>query len=184
TENIPIIFKKAFWIASTGRPGPVEIDIPKDILKLKNVYIWPKKINIRSYNLTTEGNYKQIKKALEKLLTAKKPVIYAGGGVISSESSQELLNLAENLKFPVTTSLMGLGSFPGNHPQCLSMLGMHGTYEANMTMHHADLIFAIGVRFDDRTTNNLKKYCPNAVILHIDIDPTSISKTIAADIPI
>ncbi|CAL4326290.1 acetolactate synthase 3 large subunit [Buchnera aphidicola] len=186
TEDIPVVFKKAFWLASSGRPGPVVIDLPKDILKKDNKrsYQWPENVYIRSYNPTTKGHKGQIKKALNTLLKAKKPVIYAGGGIISSESSQELRIFAEKINCPVTTSLMGLGAFPGNHPQNISMLGMHGTYEANMTMHHADVIFAIGVRFDDRTTNNLNKYCPHAVILHIDVDPTSISKTVSANIPI
>jgi acetolactate synthase-1/2/3 large subunit len=186
TEDIPIIFKKAFWLASTGRPGPIVIDLPKDILQKTNKYNfkWPENIHIRSYNPTTKGHQGQIKKALQKILKAKKPIIYAGGGIISSDSSKELRIFAEKINCPVTTSLMGLGAFPGSHSQNLSMLGMHGTYEANMAMHHADVIFAIGVRFDDRTTNNLKKYCPNATILHVDIDPTSISKTVSADIPI
>jgi len=186
TEDIPIIFKKAFWLASTGRPGPVVIDLPKDILKkTSNIYYkWPEKINIRSYSPTNKGHIKQIKKALDTFLKAKKPVIYAGGGIISSDSSKELKEFAEKIKCPVTTSLMGLGAFPGNHEQSIAMLGMHGTYEANMTIHNADVIFAIGVRFDDRTTNNLNKYCPNATIIHIDIDPTSISKTVSANIPI
>lgn len=186
TEDIPVIFKKAFWLASSGRPGPVVIDLPKDILKKENkfYYKWPENICIRSYNPTTKGHIGQIKKALYTLLKAERPVIYAGGGIISSNSSEELRIFAEKTNCPVTTSLMGLGAFPGNHAQNISMLGMHGTYEANMTMHHADVIFAIGVRFDDRTTNNLKKYCPNAIILHIDIDPTSISKTVSANVPI
>ncbi len=186
TEDIPVIFKKAFWLASSGRPGPVVIDLPKDILKKESkfYYKWPEKINIRSYNPTTKGHIGQIKKALYTLLNSQKPVIYAGGGIISSNSSEELQIFAEKLNCPVTTSLMGLGAFPGTHIQNISMLGMHGTYEANMTMHHADVIFAIGVRFDDRTTNNLNKYCPNAIILHVDIDPTSISKTVSANIPI
>ncbi|QCI24311.1 acetolactate synthase 3 large subunit [Buchnera aphidicola (Muscaphis stroyani)] len=186
TEDIPIIFKKAFWLASSGRPGPVVIDLPKDILKISNKYHyeWPNNVYIRSYNPTTKGHKGQIKKALQTLLKAKQPVIYAGGGIISSNSSEELRVFAEMMNCPVATSLMGLGAFPGTHSQSISMLGMHGTYEANMTMHNADVIFAIGVRFDDRTTNNLKKYCPNAIILHIDIDPTSISKTVSANIPI
>jgi len=160
--------------------------LPKDILKKTNKYsfIWPENIHIRSYNPTTKGHQGQIKKALRTLLKAKKPVIYAGGGIISSNSSEELRTFAEKINCPVTTSLMGLGAFPGTHIQSISMLGMHGTYEANMAMHYSDVIFAIGVRFDDRTTNNLKKYCPNATILHVDIDPTSISKTVSADIPI
>ncbi|WP_343192755.1 biosynthetic-type acetolactate synthase large subunit [Buchnera aphidicola (Taiwanaphis decaspermi)] len=186
TEDIPLIFKKAFFISSTGRKGPVVIDLPKDILNVykKKIYICPKKINIRSYNPEKKINLKKIKKAFKILMKSKKPIIYSGGGVISSECHKELYIFAKKLKLPVVTSLMSLGSFPGNHYQNLSMLGMHGTYEANMAMHYADLIFAIGVRFDDRTTNNLEKYCPNAKILHIDIDPTSISKTVKADIPI
>lgn len=186
TEEIPFIFKKAFIIASTGRPGPVVIDLPKDILsaKSKKSYFWPKEINIRSYHPVIKGHTGQIKKALEILMNAKKPVIYIGGGSILSDSSEELLQLAEKLNIPITSSLMGLGAFPGTHPQNIHMLGMHGTYEANMAIHNSDVIFAIGVRFDDRTTNNLSKYCPNSTILHIDIDPTSISKTVSADIPI
>ncbi|WP_343189588.1 biosynthetic-type acetolactate synthase large subunit [Buchnera aphidicola] len=184
TKNIPIIFKKAFWIASTGRPGPIVIEIPKDILNINNKikYIKPKKIKIRSYKPIKNININKIPKIIKTIKKSKKPIIYIGGGVIQSNSHKEILYLAEKLNFPVTTSLMGLGGFPGSHPQCLSMLGMHGTYEANMSMHHSDVIFAVGVRFDDRTTNNLKKYCPYAKIIHIDIDPTSISKTIKANI--
>ncbi|WP_425619782.1 biosynthetic-type acetolactate synthase large subunit [Buchnera aphidicola] len=186
TEDIPVIFKKSFWLASSGRPGPVVIDLPKDVLKKRSnfCYKWPKNIYMRSYNPTNKGHTGQIKKALDIFLKATRPVIYAGGGIISSESHEELKIFAEKTNCPVTTSLMGLGAFPGNHVQSISMLGMHGTYEANMTIHNADVIFAIGVRFDDRTTNNLNKYCPNAIILHIDIDPTSISKTVMANIPI
>ncbi|CAL4320119.1 biosynthetic-type acetolactate synthase large subunit [Buchnera aphidicola] len=186
TEDIPMIFKKSFWIASTGRPGPVVIDLPKDILNAKNKkpYFWPKKPYIRSYNPIIHGNKKQIKKILKILLKAKQPILYIGGGVVNSNSTKELKKFAELLKIPVTNSLMALGAFPGTHVQNLHMLGMHGTYEANMAIHYSDVILAIGVRFDDRTTNNLKKYCPTAKILHIDIDPTSISKTVSADIPI
>ncbi|XBC44567.1 MAG: biosynthetic-type acetolactate synthase large subunit [Buchnera aphidicola (Schlechtendalia peitan)] len=186
TEDIPIIFKKAFWLASSGRPGPIVIDLPKDILNAydKKSYIWPTEVSIRSYNPTIKGHYKQIQKAIDTLKLAKQPVIYAGGGVISSNCYKELRIFAEKLNIPVTTSLMALGAFPGNHPQNLQMLGMHGTYEANMAMHNADVILAIGARFDDRTTNNVNKYCPNATIIHIDIDPTSISKTITAHVPI
>lgn len=186
TEEIPTVLKKAFWLASTGRPGPVVIDLPKDILNPANKlpYHWPESVSMRSYNPTIQGHKGQIKRALTTLLAAKKPVIYAGGGAITAGCEAELLQLAESLNIPVTTSLMGLGAFPGTHRQCVGMLGMHGTYEANMTMHNTDLIFGIGVRFDDRTTNNLAKYCPNATVMHIDIDPTSISKTVAADIPI
>lgn len=186
TEAIPATIKKAFWLAATGRPGPVVVDLPKDILNTahQSPYIWPDSVSIRSYNPTIQGHKGQIKRALQMLLAAKKPMVYAGGGVISAGCHSELCELAEQLNLPVTTSLMGLGAFPGTHRQCLGMLGMHGTYEANMAMHGADVIFAVGVRFDDRTTNNLAKYCPQAKILHIDIDPTSISKTVAADVPI
>ncbi|MCG7389158.1 acetolactate synthase 3 large subunit [Pantoea sp. ACRSB] len=186
TEEIPTVLKKAFWLAASGRPGPVVIDLPKDILNPANKfpYVYPESVSMRSYNPTIQGHKGQIKRALNTLLAAHKPVIYAGGGAITSACEAELLQLAEKLNIPVTTSLMGLGAFPGTHRQAVGMLGMHGTYEANMTMHNADLIFAVGVRFDDRTTNNLAKYCPNATVLHIDIDPTSISKTVAADIPI
>ncbi|MFH8133369.1 acetolactate synthase 3 large subunit [Pantoea osteomyelitidis] len=186
TEEIPGILKKAFWLAASGRPGPVVIDLPKDILNPANKlpYAWPDSVSMRSYNPTIQGHKGQIKRALQTLLAAHKPVMYVGGGAITSACEAELLQLAETLNIPVTTSLMGLGAFPGTHRQCVGMLGMHGTYEANMTMHNADLIFGVGVRFDDRTTNNLAKYCPNATVMHIDIDPTSISKTVAADIPI
>ncbi|WP_455812547.1 acetolactate synthase 3 large subunit [Pseudomonas graminis] len=185
-EDIPTIMKKAFWLAASGRPGPVVVDLPKDMMSPANKlpYVWPDEVSMRSYNPTTQGHKGQIKRALQTLLAAKKPVIYAGGGVINAACHDELRQLAETLNVPVTTSLMGLGAFPGTHRQCVGMLGMHGTYEANMTMHNSDVIFAVGVRFDDRTTNNLAKYCPNATVLHIDIDPTSISKTVAADVPI
>ncbi|AIX74867.1 MAG: acetolactate synthase 3 large subunit [Mixta calida] len=186
TEEIPTILKKAFWLAASGRPGPVVIDLPKDILNPANKlpYVWPESVSMRSYNPTTQGHKGQVKRAVQALLAAKKPVMYVGGGAIISECDGELLTLAEKLHLPVTNSLMGLGAFPGTHRQNLGMLGMHGTYEANMTMHNADVIFAVGVRFDDRTTNNLAKYCPNATVLHIDVDPASISKTVAADIPV
>ncbi|MGJ0194040.1 acetolactate synthase 3 large subunit [Pantoea sp. RRHST58] len=186
TEEIPTVLKKAFWLAASGRPGPVVIDLPKDILNpaKKLPYAYPESVSMRSYNPTIQGHKGQIKRALNTLLAARKPVMYVGGGAITSACEAELLQLAEQLNIPVTSSLMGLGAFPGTHRQSVGMLGMHGTYEANMTMHNADLIFAVGVRFDDRTTNNLAKYCPNATVLHIDIDPTSISKTVAADIPI
>lgn len=186
TEEIPTVLKKSFWLAASGRPGPVVIDLPKDILNPANKlpYVYPESVSMRSYNPTIQGHKGQIKRALNTLLAAHKPVMYVGGGAITSACEAELLQLAEKLNIPVTSSLMGLGAFPGTHRQAVGMLGMHGTYEANMTMHNADLIFAVGVRFDDRTTNNLAKYCPNATVLHIDIDPTSISKTVAADIPI
>ncbi|MFA3759630.1 acetolactate synthase 3 large subunit [Yersinia sp. 2544 StPb PI] len=186
TEDIPMVLKKAFYLASTGRPGPVVIDLPKDIVgpAVKMPYAYPDQVSLRSYNPTVQGHRGQIKRALQTILTAKKPIMYVGGGAINSACHEELLALAEQLNLPVTSSLMGLGSFPGTHRQSVGMLGMHGTFEANMAMHNTDLIFAVGVRFDDRTTNNLAKYCPNATVVHIDIDPTSISKTVNADIPI
>ncbi|MCW7547591.1 acetolactate synthase 3 large subunit [Photorhabdus sp. APURE] len=185
-EDIPKVLKKAFYLASSGRPGPVVIDLPKDTVNpaVKLPYIYPDQISMRSYNPTIQGHKGQIKRALRKLLNAKKPVIYVGGGAINADCSTELLVLAEKFNIPVVSSLMGLGSFPATHPQSLGMLGMHGTFEANKAIHNSDVIFAVGVRFDDRTTNNLEKYCPEATVLHIDIDPTSISKTVSADVPI
>ena len=151
----------------------------------KNVkYIEPENINMRSYNPTIKGHVKQIKKATEKLLASQRPVLYLGGGAITADCSKEILDLVERLNLPVVNTLMGLGAFPGTHKNCLGMLGMHGTVEANRAMHNSDLIFAVGVRFDDRTTNNIAKYCPDATVIHIDIDPSSISKIIKADIPI
>lgn len=185
-EEIPHIIKKAFYVASTGRPGPVVIDLPKDVLNpdIKTSYTYPDNISMRSYNPTIQGHKGQIKRVLNTLCNAENPVLYIGGGAVTSGCYQEVRLLAEKLQLPVTSSLMGLGVFPSTHKQFLGMLGMHGTYQANMTMHNADLIFAIGVRFDDRTTNNLAKYCPNAKVVQIDIDPTSISKTVHTDIPI
>ncbi|HEI6965465.1 TPA: acetolactate synthase 3 large subunit [Yersinia enterocolitica] len=186
TEDIPSVLKKAFYLASTGRPGPVVIDLPKDIVgpAVRMPYAYPEQVSMRSYNPTVQGHRGQIKRALQTILAAKRPIMYVGGGAINAACHEELLAFAEKLNLPVTSSLMGLGSFPGTHRQNVGMLGMHGTFEANMAMHNADLIFAVGVRFDDRTTNNLAKYCPDATVLHIDIDPTSISKTVTADIPI
>lgn len=185
-EDIATVLKKAFYVATTGRPGPVVVDFPKDVLNpaVKIPYSYPDTISMRSYNPTIQGHKGQIKKVLQALMQAKRPVVYVGGGVITSSASEELLALAEKLNLPITSSLMGLGAFPGTHRQFIGMLGMHGCYEANMTMHNADFIFAVGVRFDDRTTNNLAKYCPNATVAHIDIDPTSISKTVSADLPV
>ena len=185
-EDIPEIMKKAFYISTTGRPGPVVIDLPKDVMnpQIKLPYEYPASISMRSYKPTTTGHKGQIKKALKALLAAKKPVLYVGGGAVLSEADEQILKLSEALNLPVVSTLMGLGAFPGTHKNSLGMLGMHGVYEANMAMHNADLIFGIGVRFDDRTTNNLEKYCPNAKVMHIDIDPSSISKNVKADLPI
>ncbi|WP_245953306.1 acetolactate synthase 3 large subunit [Moraxella caviae] len=185
-QEIPTIIKKAFYIASSGRPGPVVVDIPKDMTNPsdKFAYQMPSEISVRSYQPTHKGHSGQIKKALETLLAAKRPVLYSGGGVVLGNASDELRKLAKTLNLPVTNTLMGLGAYPGSDSQFIGMLGMHGTYEANMTMHHSDVILAVGARFDDRVTNNVKKFCPNATVIHIDIDPASISKTISAHIPI
>ena len=185
-QDIPTIIKKAFYIASTGRPGPVVIDLPKDVVNPLNkfAYTYPEDVTLRSYNPTVQGHKGQIKRALKALLVAKRPVLFVGGGVISANCHDALTQFAKQLNLPVTSSLMGLGSFPGTNKQFLGMLGMHGTYEANTAMHNSDLILGIGVRFDDRTTNNLAKYCPNAKVIHVDVDPTSISKTVPVAIPI
>ncbi|ALR16572.1 MULTISPECIES: acetolactate synthase 3 large subunit [Vibrio] len=185
-EDIPETIKKAFYISTTGRPGPVVIDLPKDVMnpQIKLPYQYPESISMRSYKPTTSGHKGQIKKALKSLLEAKKPVLYVGGGAVISGAHEHIFELADKLNLPVVSTLMGLGAFPGMHKNSLGMLGMHGTYEANMAMHEADLIFGIGVRFDDRTTNNLEKYCPNAKVMHIDIDPSSISKNVKVDLPI
>ena len=185
-EDIPGILKKAFYIASTGRPGPVVVDIPKDTVNptLKYPYEYPKSVELRSYNPTVNGHKGQIKKALKALLVAKKPVLFVGGGAVAAGCHEELTQFAQRLNLPVTSSLMGLGVYPSTDKQFLGMLGMHGTYEANTAMHESDLILGIGVRFDDRTTNNLDKYCPNAKVIQIDIDPTSISKNVPVAIPI
>ncbi|MAO60865.1 MAG: acetolactate synthase 3 large subunit [Alcanivorax sp.] len=185
-RQIPEMIKKAFYIANTGRPGPVLVDIPKDHTASHNTfpYEYPKKVKMRSYAPVTRGHSGQIRKAVDELLKAKRPVIYSGGGVVQGEASEALTGVARKLNFPVTNTLMGLGAFPGTDKQFLGMLGMHGTYEANMAMHNADVILAAGARLDDRVTNDAKKFCPGAKIVHIDIDPASISKNVAAHIPI
>lgn len=178
--------KKAFYVASTGRPGPVVVDVPKDITDptIKVPYKYPKKVSIRSYNPAVSGHKGQIKKAVELLLSAQRPVIYSGGGVILGEASQELTEMTRMLGFPITNTLMGLGGYPATDKQFVGMLGMHGTYEANMAMHESDVILAIGARFDDRVTGKLAEFCPHSKVIHIDIDPASISKTVQVDIPI
>lgn len=185
-SEIPEIMKKAFYIAESGRPGPVVIDIPKDTCNPaeKFEYVYPEKVKLRSYNPVQRGHSGQIRKAAELLLAAKRPVICSGGGVVLGHGSAQLTELAKLLKLPVSNTLMGLGAYPGSDYQFIGMPGMHGSYTANMTMHHSDVILAIGMRFDDRVTNDLTKFCPNAKIIHIDIDPASISKTVKADIPI
>ena len=185
-RDIPETIKKAFFIASSGRPGPVVVDIPKDKTNPNDLfeYKYPKSVSLRSYNPSQKGHTGQIQKAVDLLLKAEKPMIYSGGGVILGEASNALTALTRKLGFPITNTLMGLGGFPGTDQQFLGMLGMHGTYEANNAMHHCDVLLAVGARFDDRITNTPSMFCPNAKIIHIDVDPASISKTIRADIPI
>lgn len=185
-EDIPMIIKKAFHIAESGRPGPVVVDIPKDMTTPteRYPYEYPASVKMRSYTPVARGHSGQIKKAVDMLLSAKRPVIYTGGGVIQGGASEQLRTLARKLGFPVTNTLMGLGAFPGTDKQFIGWLGMHGSYESNMAMHHSDLILAIGARFDDRVTNATDKFCPTARIIHVDVDPASISKTIEVDVPI
>jgi acetolactate synthase-1/2/3 large subunit len=185
-EDIPEIVKKAFHIATTGRPGPVVIDVPKDLTdpNYKFEFTYPSEIKMRSYNPPKNGDISKIKEAVDLIEHAKRPVIYSGGGVIQDDASDELTELARLLNFPVTNTLMGLGAFPGSDPQFMGMLGMHGTYQANMAMHNADLIVAVGARFDDRITNDPNKFSLGAKKIHIDVDAASVSKIIHADVPI
>jgi acetolactate synthase-1/2/3 large subunit len=176
--------REAFYIASTGRPGPVVIDLPVDVQQSKTEFIWPEKVEIRSYQPTFEGHTGQIKKAAKLIERANRPVIYAGGGIITSDASGELMALAKKIQAPVTMTFMGLGSFPMTHPLCLGMLGMHGTAYANHAIMESDLILALGARFDDRVTGRIDAFAPHAKIVHVDIDPTSISKNIRVDVPI
>ena len=185
-SEIPNILAKAFYIASSGRPGPVVVELPKDMLnpELTFAYNFPAATELRTYNPNTKGHSKQIRKAVTAILEAKKLVIYSGGGIVLSNTSEQLTHLVESLNAPITNTLMGLGGISGIHPNFIGMLGMHGTLEANKAMANADVILALGARFDDRVTNNVQKFCPNATIVHVDVDPTSISKTIKAHIPV
>jgi acetolactate synthase-1/2/3 large subunit len=184
-NDLARIIKEAFYIASTGRPGPVLVDLPKDVMQAKtSKFVYPEKISMRSYNPNYLPNRKQVKKAAKLISEAKRPLIYAGGGVISSSASEALTMLARKYKIPVTTTLMGLGAFPGNDPLWLGMLGMHGTYTANMAVNNSDLLISIGARFDDRVTGKIATFAPKAKIIHIDIDPTSIRKNVSVDVPI
>jgi acetolactate synthase I/II/III large subunit len=176
--------KKAFYIAATGRPGPVLVDIPKDVTAQKLEYHYPKTISMRSYNPVTRGHPGQIRKAANIILSAKRPMVYTGGGVIMANATKQLTDFVRLLRFPCTNTLMGLGAFPATDPLFMGMLGMHGTYEANMAMHHSDVLIAIGARFDDRVTGEIKQFCPHARIIHIDIDPASIAKNVPVEIPI
>jgi acetolactate synthase-1/2/3 large subunit len=183
-HDLARIIREAFYLARSGRPGPILVDLPKDVINAKAEYKYPKNISLKGYKPTTEAHMGQIKRAYTAIGKAKKPVIYAGGGVINSNAAGELKQLGENLRCPVTTTLMGLGGFPAPHELWLGMLGMHGTFRANMAMGSTDLLIAIGARFDDRVTGKLDEFAPSAKIIHIDIDPTSISKNVKVDIPI
>jgi acetolactate synthase-1/2/3 large subunit len=183
-KELATVIKEAFYIARSGRPGPILVDLPKDVVRESVEFHYPEQLTMRSYRPTYKGNKRQIARAMEEIHKAKRPVIYAGGGVISSNASKELATFAKKLNIPVTTTLMGLGGFPGSDPLCLGMLGMHGTYRANLAVTNCDLLIAIGARFDDRVTGDLNTFAPSAKIIHMDIDPTSISKNIKVDIPI
>jgi acetolactate synthase-1/2/3 large subunit len=183
-RDLAVTLKKAFYIATTGRPGPVVVDIPKDVTAERTQYVYPKKVTMRSYNPVVKGHSGQIKKAVNMMLSAKRPIIYSGGGVVLGDAAKALTELAHQLGFPVTNTSMGLGGFPATDKQFVGMLGMHGTYEANMSISHCDLLIAIGARFDDRVTGKIEKFAPSAKIVHVDIDPASISKNVKVDVPI
>ena len=183
-NDLAATIKEAFYIATTGRPGPVLVDIPKDISMDKAEFKYPDSVSIRGYSPTYDGSKWKIKQAADAIMKAKRPILYVGGGVVFSGASEELLTLAEMTQIPVDMTLMALGGFPGNHPLSLGMMGMHGTYVANMAVHYSDLVIAVGARFDDRVTGKVSEFCPHAKVIHIDIDPTSIRKNIHVDIPI
>ena len=185
-NDLAMTLRKAFYVATSGRPGPVVVDIPKDVTRpdVKIAYEYPASINMRSYNPVTRGHTGQMKKALDLLMSAQRPMLYTGGGVILDEGSEELTKFTRTLGLPITNTLMGLGAYPATDKQFVGMLGMHGTYEANMAMHECDVLVAIGARFDDRVVGDVKKFCPNAQIVHIDIDPSSIAKTVKVHVPI
>jgi acetolactate synthase I/II/III large subunit len=183
-NDLAMTIKEAFYVATTGRPGPVLVDIPKDVSMNKAEFKYPASVSIRGYNPTYEGNKWQIKQAAELIAKSRKPVLYIGGGVVFSGASQEVIELAEMCQLPVDMTLMALGGFPGEHPLSMGMLGMHGTYWANMAIHHSDLVIAVGARFDDRVTGKVSEFCPHAKVIHIDIDPTSIRKNVNVDVPI
>ncbi|WP_019021808.1 MULTISPECIES: biosynthetic-type acetolactate synthase large subunit [unclassified Thioalkalivibrio] len=183
-KDLATTIKKAFYIATTGRPGPVVVDIPKDVTADSCEFEYPESIHMRSYNPKTRGHTGQIRRAIELILSAKQPMIYTGGGVVLGRGSEALTEFTRKLGYPITNTLMGLGAYPASDEQFVGMLGMHGTYEANMGMHHADVLIAIGARFDDRVTGNIEKFCPHAKIVHVDVDPASISKNVKVDVPI
>jgi acetolactate synthase-1/2/3 large subunit len=184
-KDLAETIKKAFYLASTGRPGPVVVDVPKDVTQHKTEFTYPKKVTMRSYNPVIKGHPGQVKRAVQMILEAKRPMFYTGGGVVLSNASEELTQLTRLLGFPITSTLMGLGGYPGTDPQFTGMLGMHGTYEANMAMQHCDVLIAIGARFDDRVIGNPEHFVQEGRrIIHIDIDPTSIAKRVKVDVPI
>lgn len=183
-KDLAMIMKKAFYIARTGRPGPVLVDLPKDVQIAQTEFVYPESVEIRSYKPKLEGHPRQVEKAMAMILESRRPVVYVGGGAVLGNAAEELTILGRKLAVPVTTTLMGLGSFPENDPNSLGMLGMHGAYCANMAMTNADLIVAIGARFDDRVTGKLATFAPHAKIIHVDVDPTSIKKNVRVDLPI
>jgi acetolactate synthase-1/2/3 large subunit len=183
-DSLAYTIHEAFHIARSGRPGPVLVDLPKDVINTRTKPEFPESIKIKSYNPTYHANPRQVRRALEAILKAKKPLLYTGGGIVLSDASDELLKFAEFLQIPVTSTLMGLGGFPGNSPLWLGMLGMHGTYYANMAVNESDVLIAVGARFDDRVTGKLEEFAPHATIVHIDIDPSSISKNVVVDVPL
>ncbi|MDX1608974.1 MAG: biosynthetic-type acetolactate synthase large subunit [Halofilum sp. (in: g-proteobacteria)] len=185
-EDLAETLRKAFYIATSGRPGPVLVDIPKDVTTpgVTIPFEYPDEIHMRSYNPTVKGHPGQVRKAVDLLLSATRPMIYTGGGVVLSDASEELTDFTRELGFPITNTLMGLGAYPATDPQFVGMLGMHGTYEANMAMHECDVLLAVGARFDDRVTGDVSQFCPHARIIHVDVDPSSISKTVHVDVPI
>ncbi len=183
-DDLAVTIKKAFYLARSGRPGPVLVDIPKDITQIRTEFSYPETVSIRSYNPTVKGNKRQIRRAIDLILAAEKPMLYTGGGVVLGDAAEELTQLTRDLGFPITNTLMGLGGYPATDEQFVGMLGMHGTYEANTAMHESDLVIAIGARFDDRVTGNIDKFCPHAKFIHVDIDPSSISKNVHVDVPI
>ncbi len=183
-NDLAMTIKKAFYIATTGRPGPVVVDIPKDVTAAQAEYLYPKSIEIRSYAPVDKGHTKQISRAVDLLLQAERPIIYTGGGVIQGGAALELAELVRELQYPCTNTLMGLGAFPASDPLFIGMLGMHGTYEANMAMYECDVMLAVGARFDDRVTGDLKLFSPRSRIIHVDVDPSSIGKNVSVEVPI
>ncbi|MFB6261076.1 MAG: biosynthetic-type acetolactate synthase large subunit, partial [Thiohalorhabdaceae bacterium] len=183
-EDLAATIKKAFYIAASGRPGPVVVDVPKDVSGAECEFEYPDEIHMRSYNPTIKGHSGQIKKAVELMKGAERPMVYTGGGVVLGDAAEELTQLVRKFNFPITNTLMGLGGYPGDDPQFVGMLGMHGTYEANMAITHCDVLVAIGARFDDRVTGKIERFAPHAKIIHVDIDPASISKNVEVDVPI